>query len=73
MSAINKPIKKILIIGGTGLLGSSICRSALNKGYQVLSLTRTGKPFITSDGFTPPWVEKVISLASSCFIPSLPL
>ncbi|KAM0756313.1 NAD(P)-binding protein [Meredithblackwellia eburnea MCA 4105] len=50
---------KVLVFGGNGLVGSSICRSLVAKGHQVVSCSRSGKPFKTPSGYTPPWVEKI--------------
>jgi hypothetical protein len=35
---------KLLILGGTGFLGQTICRRALLEGYSVTSLSRRGVP-----------------------------
>eukprot|EP00242_Pyramimonas_sp_CCMP2087_P008407 CAMPEP_0198213610 /NCGR_PEP_ID=MMETSP1445-20131203/28964_1 /TAXON_ID=36898 /ORGANISM="Pyramimonas sp., Strain CCMP2087" /LENGTH=284 /DNA_ID=CAMNT_0043888277 /DNA_START=225 /DNA_END=1079 /DNA_ORIENTATION=+ len=35
--------KKILVLGGTGFVGSEICRLALSRGYAVVSVSRRGQ------------------------------
>eukprot|EP00531_Pseudo-nitzschia_arenysensis_P002298 CAMPEP_0116147668 /NCGR_PEP_ID=MMETSP0329-20121206/17886_1 /TAXON_ID=697910 /ORGANISM="Pseudo-nitzschia arenysensis, Strain B593" /LENGTH=307 /DNA_ID=CAMNT_0003643629 /DNA_START=66 /DNA_END=989 /DNA_ORIENTATION=+ len=43
-SATSKTKGKVLVLGGTGFLGQTICRRALLEGYQVTSLSRRGLP-----------------------------
>lgn len=35
---------KLLVLGGTGFLGQTVCRRALLEGYTVTSLSRRGQP-----------------------------
>ncbi|KAJ1981473.1 hypothetical protein H4R34_002067 [Dimargaris verticillata] len=37
-------VGRILVVGGSGFLGSSICRVALQRGLEVVSLSRHGAP-----------------------------
>ncbi|KAJ1964570.1 hypothetical protein IWQ62_002897 [Dispira parvispora] len=37
-------IKKLLVVGGTGFLGSKICQRAVERGLEVVSLSRRGQP-----------------------------
>mmetsp|Transcript_6838 Transcript_6838/g.9016 ORF Transcript_6838/g.9016 Transcript_6838/m.9016 type:complete len:284 (-) Transcript_6838:212-1063(-) len=39
--------KKILVLGGTGFVGSNVIRYALSEGFSVTSLSRRGKPSVT--------------------------
>lgn len=48
-SASSKTKGKLLILGGTGFLGQTICRRALLEGYKVTSLSRRGLPPVTND------------------------
>ena len=36
--------RKLLVLGGTGFIGSMICRKALQAGYSVVSVSRRGEP-----------------------------
>lgn len=37
-------MKSILVFGGNGFLGKRICQEAIHKGFQVTSLSSSGKP-----------------------------
>jgi uncharacterized protein YbjT (DUF2867 family) len=47
----------LLVVGGSGYVGSNILQRAVQKGLKVRSLTRTGRP-AWSDNV--PWTDKVI-------------
>ena len=36
--------RHLLVLGGTGLVGSNVCRVALQEGWKVTSITRRGAP-----------------------------
>ncbi|KAH8926002.1 NAD(P)-binding protein [Atractiella rhizophila] len=63
----------IFVVGGNGYVGSSVCRAALSRGWNVTSLSRSGKAFKTPGGHTPAWTEKVKWLSGSVFNPSEPV
>ncbi|XP_071705461.1 uncharacterized protein At1g32220, chloroplastic-like [Rutidosis leptorrhynchoides] len=48
------PADKLLVLGGSGFVGSHICKEALNRGLSVASLSRSGKLSIDE-----PWANKV--------------
>ncbi|WVW81534.1 hypothetical protein I302_103529 [Kwoniella bestiolae CBS 10118] len=52
-------VPKLLVVGGNGFLGSAICKAAVSKGWQVSSMSSSGKPYTTPAGHTPTWSTKV--------------
>ncbi|KAK2466871.1 hypothetical protein APHAL10511_001129 [Amanita phalloides] len=52
-------VYKILVVGGNGFIGSSICKAALAHGMQVASVSSSGKPFQTTKGHRPDWTKHV--------------
>jgi len=44
-------IKKILLIGGTSLIGPHLIKELLNENYTVATFTRGGKSFLTETSF----------------------
>ncbi|CAN6241901.1 unnamed protein product [Urochloa humidicola] len=54
--------EKIVVLGGSGFVGSAICKAAVSKGIEVVSLSRSGRPS-SSD----PWVDQVNWLAGDVF------
>ncbi|MCJ1258871.1 hypothetical protein MMC24_006705 [Lignoscripta atroalba] len=54
--------KKIVVCGGNGFLGSRICKSAVARGWDVTSISRSGEPAwssVTSSPDPPPWSTSV--------------
>ncbi|EEH45900.1 ubiquinone biosynthesis protein COQ11 [Paracoccidioides brasiliensis Pb18] len=54
--------KRIVVAGGSGFLGSRICKSAVARGWEVVSLSRHGEPAwdtITSSPQPPQWAKSV--------------
>lgn len=61
--------KKIVVLGGTGFLGKRICENAVNRGYEVISVTGSGrkpKPYPMEDSA---WIEKVNWKKGNVFFP----
>ncbi|TEB36366.1 mitochondrial protein [Coprinellus micaceus] len=56
---MNTVVKKILVVGGNGFIGSAVCRAALSKGIEVTSVSSSGRPYQTPKGHSPAWVAKV--------------
>jgi len=56
---------KICVFGGSGLVGSSIAKKAVKRGWNVVSVSQSGKPFRTPAGHSPAWVDQVSSSSLS--------
>ncbi|XP_072975065.1 uncharacterized protein At1g32220, chloroplastic [Typha angustifolia] len=54
--------EKIVILGGSGFVGSAICKAAVSKGIEVVSLSRSGKP-----SYSDSWVDQVTWMAGDVF------
>ncbi|WOL17434.1 hypothetical protein Cni_G26226 [Canna indica] len=54
--------EKIVVLGGSGFVGSAICRAAVSKGIEVVSVSRSGRP-----SYTDPWVDQVSWIAGDVF------
>ncbi|KAK0459800.1 uncharacterized protein EV420DRAFT_1537796 [Desarmillaria tabescens] len=63
-------MKRILVVGGNGFIGSAVCRAALAKGMQVTSVSSSGRPYRTPRGHSPAWTEKVTWLQGTAHDPS---
>ncbi|KAH9079529.1 mitochondrial protein [Lactarius deliciosus] len=66
---IQPALNKLLVVGGNGFIGSAVCRVALRHGYQVTSISSSGRPFQTPKGHTPTWTEKVEWLTADALRP----
>jgi len=54
--------KKLVVAGGNGFLGSRICKSAVARGWEVTSISRSGEPkwsSVSSEPTAPPWSASV--------------
>lgn len=60
---MSKNVKKsIVVAGGNGFLGSRICKSAVARGWDVTSISRSGEPSwssVTSSSTPPAWSSSV--------------
>ncbi|GJN27744.1 hypothetical protein PR202_gb15791 [Eleusine coracana subsp. coracana] len=52
----------IVVLGGSGFVGSAICKAAVSKGIEVVSLSRSGRP-----SYSDPWVDQVTWVAGDVF------
>lgn len=62
-------LRKVIVVGGNGFIGSAVCRAALRHGFQVTSISSSGRPFQTPKGHTPTWTEKVEWLRADALRP----
>lgn len=46
--------EKLVVLGGSGFVGSAICKAAVSKGIEVTSLSRSGRPRVSES-----WVDQV--------------
>ncbi|KAI1281277.1 NAD(P)-binding protein [Xylaria sp. FL0933] len=54
--------KRLVVCGGNGFLGSRICKYAVQRGWDVTSISRSGAPkwdAVTSSATPPSWSHKV--------------
>ncbi|CAM8880654.1 unnamed protein product [Rhodiola kirilowii] len=46
--------ERIVVLGGSGFVGSAICKAAVSKGIDVVSISRSGRPSLTDT-----WTDQV--------------
>lgn len=46
--------ERVVVFGGSGFVGSAICKAAVSKGIDVISLSRSGRP-----SYSGSWVDQV--------------
>ncbi|KAK8230815.1 NAD dependent epimerase/dehydratase family protein [Phyllosticta capitalensis] len=54
--------RKIVVCGGNGFLGSRICKAAVQRGWNVTSISRSGEPTwssVSSSPTAPQWASSV--------------
>ncbi|KAI8089479.1 uncharacterized protein BX664DRAFT_333114 [Halteromyces radiatus] len=51
--------RKLLVVGGSGFLGQSVCKAAAQKGWEIVSLSRRGEPDSFSKQGKPTWANQV--------------
>ncbi|GFP89501.1 uncharacterized protein at1g32220 chloroplastic [Phtheirospermum japonicum] len=52
--------ERIVVLGGSGFVGTAICKAAVSKGIEVISLSRSGRP-----SYLDSWVDQVTWLTGS--------
>ncbi|KAI0006142.1 NAD-P-binding protein [Russula compacta] len=62
-------LRKVLVVGGNGFIGSAVCQAALRHGYRVTSISSSGRPFQTPKGHMPTWTAKVEWLKADALRP----
>lgn len=48
IQALTIQFMKIVVLGGNGFVGSAICKAAVSKGIEVVSVSRSLKPFFSN-------------------------
>uniref|UniRef100_A0A7N0VMV2 NAD(P)-binding domain-containing protein n=1 Tax=Kalanchoe fedtschenkoi TaxID=63787 RepID=A0A7N0VMV2_KALFE len=54
--------ERLVVLGGSGFVGSAICKAAVSKGIDVVSLSRSGRPSITDS-----WTDQVNWVSGDVF------
>ncbi|KAH6826489.1 Rossmann-fold superfamily protein [Perilla frutescens var. hirtella] len=54
--------ERVVVLGGSGFVGSAICKAAVSKGIEVISLSRSGRP-----SYSDSWVDQVNWLTGDVF------
>ncbi|XP_004512483.1 uncharacterized protein At1g32220, chloroplastic [Cicer arietinum] len=54
--------ERIVVLGGNGFVGSAICKAAVSKGIEVISLNRSGRPTYSGS-----WVDQVTWIPGDVF------
>ncbi|XP_061343074.1 uncharacterized protein At1g32220, chloroplastic isoform X2 [Gastrolobium bilobum] len=54
--------ERIVVLGGSGFVGSAICKAAVSKGIEVISLSRSGRPT-----YPDAWVDQVTWISGDVF------
>ena len=44
--------QRLLVVGGNGFVGSAVCKQALSRGWEVISISGSGRPFRTPRGLS---------------------
>ncbi|MCO5547794.1 hypothetical protein L7F22_001246 [Adiantum nelumboides] len=55
---------KLLVLGGTGFVGTHVCKEALQRGLPVMSLSRSGRPKLQES-----WTFEITWIQGSLFEP----
>ncbi|CAD6637070.1 HN1_G0029340.mRNA.1.CDS.1 [Saccharomyces cerevisiae] len=62
-------IPKLIVFGGNGFLGKRICQEAVTLGYQVVSVSRSGKAPHSNELNDKQWMQEVQWTAADIFKP----
>ncbi|XP_027914525.1 uncharacterized protein At1g32220, chloroplastic [Vigna unguiculata] len=54
--------ERIVVLGGNGFVGSAICKAAVSRGIEVISLSRSGRP-----NYADAWVDQVTWVSGDVF------
>ncbi|KAF4121330.1 Nucleoside-diphosphate-sugar epimerase [Geosmithia morbida] len=59
---MSRTVPKLIVCGGNGFLGSRICKNGVARGWDVVSISRSGEPKwdnVTSSPTAPSWSRRV--------------
>ncbi|KAG1137428.1 hypothetical protein G6F37_010958 [Rhizopus arrhizus] len=62
--------RKLLVVGGSGFLGLNVCKLAVQRGWETVSLSRRGEPASFQQKGKPEWAEKVHWASGNSLEPS---
>ncbi|KAI4328028.1 hypothetical protein L6164_020425 [Bauhinia variegata] len=54
--------ERVVVLGGSGFVGSAICKAAVSKGIEVISVSRSGRPT-----YPNAWVDQVTWISGDVF------
>ncbi|XP_057467495.1 uncharacterized protein At1g32220, chloroplastic [Actinidia eriantha] len=54
--------ERVVVLGGSGFVGSAICKAAVSEGIEVISLSRSGRPSYSSS-----WIDQVTWTSGDVF------
>ncbi|KFK44975.1 hypothetical protein AALP_AA1G327800 [Arabis alpina] len=54
--------ERVVVLGGNGFVGSAICKAAITKGIEVVSVSRSGRP-----NFQGSWLDQVTWVTGDVF------
>ncbi|KAJ6962862.1 hypothetical protein NC652_001484 [Populus alba x Populus x berolinensis] len=54
--------ERVVVLGGSGFVGSAICKAAVSKGIEVISLSRSGRPTYPGS-----WIDQVTWIPGDVF------
>ncbi|MGM0604645.1 MAG: NAD-dependent epimerase/dehydratase family protein [Halobacteriota archaeon] len=60
---------RLLVTGGSGFVGRSICRQAIREGHEVRSVSQSGRPADVDVSVDGAWVEEVEWTSADLFSP----
>ncbi|TXT07397.1 hypothetical protein VHUM_03117 [Vanrija humicola] len=63
-------VPRLLVVGGNGYLGSAVCKAAVSKGWDVSSMSSSGKPYTSPAGHSPKWASRVTWHKADAFDPA---
>eukprot|EP00262_Sarcandra_glabra_P001833 TRINITY_DN11_c0_g1_i1.p1 TRINITY_DN11_c0_g1~~TRINITY_DN11_c0_g1_i1.p1 ORF type:complete len:303 (-),score=53.03 TRINITY_DN11_c0_g1_i1:299-1207(-) len=54
--------ERVIVLGGSGFVGSAICKAAVSRGIEAVSLSRSGRP-----SYSGAWVDQVTWITGDVF------